>query len=124
MTQTYETLIRQKVIRGYFATRSVHIGSDYLAPTESLRLKYHSPDGFNWGYNGSGPAQLALAILLYFFPEMYALNTYQFFKEDVIAKLPMGKDFEITGGTVIDWSIAYNKKNVEGSANGKTLQDM
>jgi len=26
-------------------------------------LMNHSPDGFNWGYGGSGPAQLALAIL-------------------------------------------------------------
>lgn len=24
----------------------------------------HSPDGFEWGYGGSGPAQLALAILV------------------------------------------------------------
>lgn len=28
-----------------------------------LDLRRHSPDGFNWGYSGSGPAQLALAIL-------------------------------------------------------------
>lgn len=26
-------------------------------------LDNHSPDGFEWGYAGSGPAQLALAIL-------------------------------------------------------------
>jgi uncharacterized protein DUF6166 len=26
-------------------------------------LRNHSPDGFQWGYAGSGPAQLALAIL-------------------------------------------------------------
>jgi hypothetical protein len=26
-------------------------------------LANHSPDGFNWGYGGSGPAQTALAIL-------------------------------------------------------------
>jgi hypothetical protein len=25
-------------------------------------LRNHSPDGFEWGYGGSGPAQLALAI--------------------------------------------------------------
>ncbi len=25
-------------------------------------LRNHSPDGFNWGYGGSGPAQLALAL--------------------------------------------------------------
>ena len=24
---------------------------------------YHSPDGFNWGYGGSGPADLARSIL-------------------------------------------------------------
>jgi hypothetical protein len=28
-----------------------------------LDLYNHSPDGFEWGYGGSGPAQLALAIL-------------------------------------------------------------
>ena len=26
-------------------------------------LRRHSPDGFNWSYSGSGPAQLALALL-------------------------------------------------------------
>ena len=30
----------------------------------SQRLFKHSPNGFNWGYGGSGPAQLALALLL------------------------------------------------------------
>ena len=31
-------------------------------------LKYcnHSPDGFNWGYGGSGPSQLAFAILYHY----------------------------------------------------------
>lgn len=28
-----------------------------------LDLRNHSPEGFEWGYGGSGPAQLALAIL-------------------------------------------------------------
>ena len=32
----------------------------------SLRLFNHSPTGFEWGYGGSGPAQLALAILLHY----------------------------------------------------------
>ena len=32
-----------------------------LAP--SLEIAEHSPDGFNWGYNGSAAAQLALGIL-------------------------------------------------------------
>jgi hypothetical protein len=28
------------------------------------RVRYHSPDGFEWGYGGSGPAELALNILV------------------------------------------------------------
>lgn len=35
-----------------------------LDPRRSQKLWNHSPDGFEWGYGGSGPAQLALAILL------------------------------------------------------------
>jgi len=35
-----------------------------LEPKDSQKLYNHSPDGFNWGYSGSGPAQLALAMLL------------------------------------------------------------
>ena len=30
----------------------------------SLKVWNHSPTGFSWGYGGSGPAQLALALLL------------------------------------------------------------
>ena len=33
-----------------------------LAPT--LAQRYHSPTGFEWGYRGRGPAQLAFALLL------------------------------------------------------------
>ena len=29
----------------------------------SLQIAEHSLEGFNWGYEGSGPAQLALGIL-------------------------------------------------------------
>ena len=32
-------------------------------------VSYHSPDGFEWGYAGSGPADLALAILADYFEE-------------------------------------------------------
>ena len=30
----------------------------------SLLVRQHSPTGFEWGYMGSGPSQLALALLL------------------------------------------------------------
>ena len=34
-----------------------------LSLEKSLQVVDHSPDGFQWGYTGSGPAQLAAAIL-------------------------------------------------------------
>ena len=49
----------------------------------------HSPTGFEWGYGGSGPAQLALAILAdHCGNDEDALNYYQRFKWKVIAVLP------------------------------------
>jgi hypothetical protein len=36
-------------------------GEPYPLPPR-LDLRRHSTDGFNWGYSGSGPAQLALAL--------------------------------------------------------------
>lgn len=49
----------------------------------------HSPDGYEWGYGGSGPAQLALAILAdHCRNDGQALNLYQRFKWAVVAELP------------------------------------
>jgi hypothetical protein len=60
----------------------------------------HSPTGFEWGYGGSGPAQLALAILAdHCGNDEEALNFYQRFKWEVIAELP-GR-----GWTLSSWEI-------------------
>jgi hypothetical protein len=49
----------------------------------------HSPTGFEWGYGGSGPAQLALAILSdHCRNDEEALNLYQRFKWALVAELP------------------------------------
>jgi uncharacterized protein DUF6166 len=54
-----------------------------------LDLYNHSPTGFEWGYCGSGPAQLALAILAdHLSDEKEALTFYQRFKWAVIVGLP------------------------------------
>jgi len=69
----------------------------------SLGLANHSPTGFAWGYEGSGPAQLALAILLHFTGHpAWALAHYQDFKRAIIAKLPRS-DFQIETLTVRNW---------------------
>jgi hypothetical protein len=52
-----------------------------------IELRNHSPTGFNWGYGGSGPAQLALALLMDATgdPEL-ALRHYQDFKFEFVAQ--------------------------------------
>ncbi len=53
----------------------------------SLAVRNHSPTGPARGYGGSGPAQLALAILLAVTDEATAERFYQRFKWDVIAPI-------------------------------------
>jgi hypothetical protein len=56
-----------------------------LSPRWSQSVRNHSPDGFNWGYCGSGCAQLALAILLEETTVEEARALYQDFKRVVVA---------------------------------------
>lgn len=77
---------------GKASTREVWLDGKPLDPAPSQKVRNHSPDGYNWGYFGSGPAQLALAIVL----RLYNDSTgYQDLKEKIIAKLPQGKNFSI-----------------------------
>lgn len=63
----------------------------------------HSPDGFEWGYGGSGPAQLALAILCdYLNNPKLASRLHQLFKSDIIVDLPH-TSWELTGDAVQRW---------------------
>ncbi len=94
---------KDTLIRGLAGSRLVYIGEDELTPRESMNVIPHSPDGFNWGYGGSGPAQLALAILLKFVSKYDATRLYQEFKWNIIAKLPRGEDFAISVDGVLDW---------------------
>ena len=97
------------MIKGLWDSRQVFIDGAELLPADSLKLINHSPDGFAWGYGGSGPAQLSLAILLYFCTKEIALSFYQSFKWTVIAALPSG-DFELPVEAVKNWI----KCNTEG----------
>lgn len=53
----------------------------------SCKVWNHSPTGFEWGYGGSGPAQLALAILLDYCSDDEASALHQLFKWAVVADL-------------------------------------
>jgi hypothetical protein len=71
-----------------------------LKPGPSQRLFNHSPDGFQWGYGGSGPSQLALAILLDFTEGdgELALHCYQDFKFQHVAGF--GDEWQLSGKTI------------------------
>lgn len=73
-----------------------------LSPVASQRLRNHSPDGFQWGYGGAGPAQLALALLLDVTgnPEV-AQAYYQDFKFHIVAS--WGEEWSITNQQILRW---------------------
>lgn len=89
-------------LTGIESTRQVFLDGLEIFPERSQKLFNHSPDGFNWGYGGSGPAQLALAVLLELYDEETALNNYQHFKWEYIAVLPQD-DFDV------DFEIDYEE---------------
>lgn len=99
------------MIYGNGFTRDVYIDGKKLNPKPSLKLRNHSPDGFNWGYGGSGPSQLALAILLKFMKKDEAACMYHEFKWDKISGLTIEEDFMLPIEAVETW-IAENRDNL------------
>jgi hypothetical protein len=65
---------------------------EVMADGESLDCRYDllsaSPSGFEWSYGGSGPAQLAIAILADAYDDEFACEYYQQFKREVVSELP------------------------------------
>lgn len=69
-------------------------------------LANHSPTGFQWGYGGSGPAQLALAICADALgDDERALAIYQGFKARVISRLPTGQAWTLTREDVLAFIV-------------------
>jgi hypothetical protein len=72
----------------------------------------HSPSGFGWGYGGSGPADLALAILIDYLGEKptksdlingrsLAWSLHQQFKHDFVAKFE--PTWELAADRIAEW---------------------
>lgn len=95
--------------------RGIRHGSDTVADVEvtvngsplppRLDLRNHSPTGLNWGYGGSGPAQLALAILAHEFGPDFALGAYQDFKREVVAGLL--NSWRLDSAFLHEWRQSY-----------------
>jgi hypothetical protein len=73
--------------------------TSYLLP----HLVRHSPDGFNWGYLGSGPADLARSLLADCLGTDPAPGLYQAFKERFIAGLDQDAGWQIDEASIRQW---------------------
>lgn len=70
-----------------------------LSPRHDLRN--HSPYGFSWGYLGSGPAQLSLAMLMEVLQDWTRVQRiYQSFKERLIAQIPQHVNWAADGADI------------------------
>ncbi len=77
---------------------------DFLPLEPSLKILNHSPTGFAWGYMGSGPAQLALAMLLDYTGDAVFANKYhQLFKIDIISDLPRDEAWSVNSDEIDTW---------------------
>jgi len=90
------------------------VSMEVFDPAPSQEIYNHSPDGFSWGYRGSGPAQLALALLLDATGNKdLALGYHQEFKEDFIAGF--GETWQLDAGQIQRWvGLKLNYTSIKG----------
>lgn len=66
-------------------------------------IEYHSPTDLEWGYPGSGPAELALNTLFYFTKDRdFSFRHHQAFKTEFIEGLPK-EGGRVSGETIRTW---------------------
>lgn len=103
-----ETAAATKAERTYAASRGPE-GAQILVWEDGKRrrldprldLRSHSPSGLEWGYEGSGPSQLALALLADLLgSEKEALEEHPAFMRRAVAALPRD-------GWSLTWSEAF-----------------
>jgi hypothetical protein len=122
-----------RVFRGATTARPVAVHLVF-ADGEPMRLRLEldggSPTGLAWGYSGSGPWQLALALLV----ETYGAEALGFgstmrreqdarelvsaFRTEVVAKLAHGTGWTMTPDEVREKAEALRKASRRGKASG------
>lgn len=99
-----------KRICGQAGPAQVWVQGKELSPERSFRVRRHSPDGFQWGYCGSAPAQLALALLLDALGRVRsAAHWYQTFKRQVVGCLP--DQWVLTQEEILAWYASARQDN-------------
>ena len=98
----------------------LHRGKDGPLVNIPQQVVYHSPTGFEWGYGGSGPADLALNILLHYTDEDTAMRLHQSFKWDFITGIPE-EGATIRGDEIRSWLKQNSESTERGVMNEKYL---
>jgi len=95
-----------------FGNVTCYRDSDGIHTNVPRRITRHSPDGFGWGYGGSGPADFALNILSVFIGQRLAEGLYQDFKWEFLSRMPEEGD-TIPREIILSWVDAKVKKRNE-----------
>jgi hypothetical protein len=88
-------------------------------------LVYHSPTGLEFGYGGSGPADTALNILALVVSPKEANRLHQWFKEQMLLKIPR-EGGRMKMQDVVDWiraRYAFETSDAALMAREKEMQD-
>jgi hypothetical protein len=94
---------------------TVTLDGKALVLKASLAHLNKSPTGFNWGYGGSGPSQLAFEVCRRIWGKEIALRIYQRFKEQYIA--PIQADSFTTSIMVANVEMSDYFKNALKTSN-------
>ena len=88
-----------------------------------LDLFNHSPTGFSWGYGGSGPAQLALALLADALgDDDRVIRLHQCFKFKVVACWPESERWWITTEQITAVVNLIEQENVQAAKKNDQVQ--
>jgi hypothetical protein len=117
-------MINYRITRFDASTLECRVFDDDKASYELQHIPLHSPTGYNCGYLGSGPADLALALLVHHLGEdpttvmdiarnkiggeSKALDLHQRFKSDIVANIFLGdnESYNLPGARIGQW--VYN----------------
>ena len=94
-----------------------HLCEQHTPRAKALLRRYgcHSPTGFNWGYGGSGPSELAFMLLLDLgISDERAWAAHHAFTTHLLAGLDQDKPWALSDRRLRSWLLRY-----EGGTLGK-----
>ena len=118
-----------KTYQGRREGHAVLVTVDGAPLNPRLDLWNHSPTGFEWGYGGSGPAQLALALLAHHLGHDHeAVILHQDFKRVVVARFH-GRGWTLTSVELQTHIEALHRQgepslSQEGGRHGRALHHL